>query len=196
MEWGKKCHLKSNQEKQPFSWKNLSARTLSEWQKLARKNYLSPMLWVDGWQKRDKGPSYIHQIKTVSWGTVAEVTNDKFSSSLWGISRTQIFFFFKEHGPFEFEPLAPPWLLIMTHFPNLFKHFVLGRICTTNCSFIFNLGSARSQMEAGICAKVWKCQDSGGCKSHFTFGSIRKPRAGRNDSIWSPVAAWGFEAYC
>lgn len=155
MEWEKKRHLKSNQEKQPFSWKNLAARNLSEWQKLAWKNYLSPMLWVDGWQKRDKGPSYIHQIKTVSWGTVAEVTNDKFSSQLWGHFKDPdflfIFFFLKQHGPFEFEPLAPPWLLIMTHFQNLFKHFVSGWICTTNCSFLFNLASARSQMEAGNC---------------------------------------------
>lgn len=122
-----------------------------------------------------------------------QMTNLAFSCG--GISRTQIFFK-KQHRQFEFEPLAPPWLLIMTHFQNLFKHFVLGRICTTNCSFLFNLGSARSQMEAGKCAKVGKYQDSGGCKSHFTFGSIRKLRAGRNDSIWSPVAAWGFEAYC
>lgn len=89
-------HLKSNQEKEPFSWKNLAARTLLEWQKLARKNYLSPMLWVDGWQKRDKGPRYIHQIKTVSWGTVAEVTNDKFSSPLWGHFKDPDYFFLKK----------------------------------------------------------------------------------------------------
>lgn len=71
-----------------------------------------------------------------------------------GISRTPIIFL-KEHRPFEFDPHVPPWLLIMTHFQSLFKHFVLSTICTASCSFLFNLGSLRSQMDA---ENVQKCR--------------------------------------
>lgn len=98
-----------------------------------------------------------------------------------GISRTYIFFF-KSTGHLNLIHMYPPAAYYNTKLDNFSN--VLSRAGFAQTSAHFSLICVQCGLRAMMKnAKVGKCGDSGGCKSHFTFRTVRKPRPVRKDSI-------------